>query len=174
MKKIILMVVTLSALSCTGVFAQQEKGDLAVTFSGTFTAYKGFSYGQIFGKVGYFVTKNVEVGAKPQILLGKGFSGGGLGVYGTYNFLTADAKLVPYAGMELSFLTIKAGGESSLSQTNLGLYGGSKYFVTERMNIDAGMNLSFNIANNSDVNLGTIFTFQVGIGFILGKLTSVN
>jgi hypothetical protein len=162
MKKII--VLALIVISTTA-FAQQEKGDLNVTFSGTYMSYSGFNFGQVYGKAGYYITKSIEVGAKPQLLFGKGFTGFGFGGYGTYNFLTADAKLVPYAGAELSYFTV-----ASLSQTNLGIYGGSKYFLTERLNVDAGLNLAFNLANNSDVNLGTIFQFQVGVGFILGNL----
>jgi hypothetical protein len=169
MKKILLagMVVCMSVAS----FAQQKKGDINVTFSGTYTSNKAFSFGQIFAKGGYFITDHVEAGLKPQIMFGDGFSGFGLGAYSTYNFLTKDAKLVPYAGAELNYSSLSAGGEDAkLTQTNMGLYGGSKYFITENLNVDAGLNLSFNLGSNPDTDLGTIFQFQVGVGFIIGNI----
>jgi hypothetical protein len=169
MKKVLILFLLFAA---TQSFAQQTKGDVSLTFAGTYTSFEGVGFGQIFGKAGYMVTDRIEAGGKPTILLGTGFSGGGLGVFGTYNFLTKDVKLVPYAGAELSFLSIKTEGSDAFSQTNLGLYGGAKYFVTEQLNIDAGLNLSTNLSNSVDADLGTIVTFQIGIGFVIGKLTT--
>lgn len=169
MKKILFIILLLAT---TKTFAQQTKGDLSLTFAGTYTHFKDFGFGQIFGKAGYMITDHIEVGGKPTIMLGTGYSGGGLGAYGTYNFITSDVKLVPYAGAELSFLSIKVEGMKAFTQTNLGIYGGSKYFVTEKLNIDAGLNISTNLSNSVDMDLGTIVTFQVGLGFVIGKLTS--
>jgi hypothetical protein len=165
------LVVILVAIS-SAAFGQQKKGDINVTFSGTYTGNKQFSIGQVFAKGGYFITDHIEAGLKPQFMFGDGFSGGGLGVYSTYNFLTKDAKLVPYAGAELNYSSISAGGGDSgkISQTNFGVYGGSKYFITENLNVDAGLNFSFNLASDPDIDLGTIFQFQVGVGFIIGNL----
>jgi hypothetical protein len=159
----------------TVAYSQQDKGDVNVAFSGTYTSNKLYSFGQIFIKGGYFVTKNIEAGIKPQFLFGDGFSGSGVGLYGTYNFLTKDAKLVPYAGLEINHSSLKSGGggeeSGKMKQTNMGLYGGSKYFITESLNVDAGLNLSFNLASNpSEMDLGTIFQFQVGVGFIVGNV----
>jgi hypothetical protein len=169
-----LVVALLILVAGTTAYSQQDKGDVNVTFSGTYTSNKLYSFGQIFIKGGYFVTKNIEAGIKPQLLFGDGFSGTGVGLYGTYNFLTKDAKLVPYAGAEINHSSLKSGGgeeSGKMKQTNMGLYGGSKYFITESLNVDAGMNFSFNLASNpSEMDLGMIFQFQVGVGFIVGNV----
>jgi hypothetical protein len=164
--KNIVLIVFCSLISMTA-FSQVEKGDMNLTFGGTYSGNEASKTGVIYGKVGYFVTPNIEAGAQPTILLGD-FGGYGVGLYGTYNFLTADAKLLPYAGAKIDFLAIT--GDFEYNQTDLGLYVGSKYFLTEMINIDGNFSISPNIANSEDLDLGTTFRFTIGIGFILGKI----
>lgn len=159
MKKLFLILALCISVSA---FAQIEQGDKNVTFSATYIGIEGFSFGIINAKLGYYVTQNIEVGAKPNIIITEESTDFGLGAYGTYNWLTQDAKLLPYAGAEISFLPV---GEETI--TTLGIYGGSKYFITERVNVDAGLNLQKSLS--SDTFDGTVFIFQVGIGFIFGN-----
>jgi hypothetical protein len=158
MKKLLLLICITGLLHAA--YAQVEKGDINLTFNVSYTSFSGTGFGLIAGKLGYFVTQNVEAGVTPQILIGDGFSAFGTGIYGTYNFLTADAKLLPYIGGAFSFLT------GDTESTALGAYAGTKYFINEKVNIDGGINLSTNLGEEG----GSIVIFQVGIGFILGKL----
>ncbi|HYF67315.1 MAG TPA: hypothetical protein VD884_04225 [Ohtaekwangia sp.] len=169
-KALILIGIVFSA--CTASLAQQEKGDISLTFGGTYIGVKDNKSGSFYAKAGYFITDNIEVGVRPNLTLGEGMTMFGFGGYGTYNFLTSDAKLAPYAGAELNFNTVSIEGLDGMSRTDMGLYAGSKYFLTESLNVDAGLNLGFNIGNNygEGYEPGTVFMMQIGIGFILGKL----
>jgi hypothetical protein len=150
--------------------AQVEKGDLIVAVNGSFSKTGDYStFGLINAKIGRFLTQNVEMGIKPQLQFGDGFTGTGLGVYGTYNFLTSNGKLMPYLGAELSMFTQTPEEGDSFDQTDAGLYAGTKLFMTEVVNVDFGLNISSNLTNSADIDLGTTVMFNIGIGFIIGK-----
>lgn len=148
-------------------FSQVEKGDINLTAGGIYTGNDASKAGVIYGKAGYFITNNIELGGQPTLLLGDA-GGFGLGLYGTYNFLTAEAKWLPYAGARLDFLAIT--GDFDYNQTDLGVYAGTKYFLTETINVDGNFSISPNIANSVDADLGTTVRFTIGIGVIIGKL----
>ena len=167
MKKILLVGLLLIS---TVAFSQVEKGDVSLTFNGSYLSSDDFSFGLFSAKLGRFFTDNIEAGVTPQLQLGEGFSAFGLGAYGTYNILTSDAKLLPYLGGSLNIFTSSIEGADSFSKTDAGFYGGTKYFLTESLNIDANMNYTFNIANSVDADLGGTFMFNIGVGFIIGKL----
>ncbi|MBL7835401.1 MAG: hypothetical protein JNK18_15695 [Cyclobacteriaceae bacterium] len=160
MKKLILFAFVLFA--CTSAFAQIEKGDKNISFNALYMGTEGFGMGTISGKIGYYFTQNIEAGITPSISITKfgdeSETSPSIGFYGTYNWLTQDAKLLPYAGAAINF--IKFADET---QTGLGVYGGSKYFVTEAVNIDGGLQLLFVDGNSA-------FLIQVGIGFLLNKV----
>lgn len=160
MKKLILFAFVLCA--CTSAFAQIEKGDKNISFNALYMGTEGFGMGTISGKIGYYFTQNIEAGITPSISITKfgdeSETSPSIGFYGTYNWLTQDAKLLPYAGAAINF--IKFADET---QTGLGVYGGSKYFVTEAVNIDGGLQLLFVDGNSA-------FLIQVGIGFLLNKV----
>jgi len=191
MKKLLLIIA--SSIVAFTVHAQQEKGDLSLQFSGNYysqtvnygsTEIKS-SAGNIYMKVGKFFTQNVEMGVKPNVSFfpevdskivdgkiettQKLKTNVGFGIYGTYSFLTADAKMMPYAGAEISY--VPSGEESTV---NLGPYAGLKYFVTERINIDANtsylINLGSSYEDQGDLSIGGLFTFNIGVGVILGKI----
>ena len=146
-------------------YAQQERGDKVFRFSVSYTKYgtaDGFTLVDLKG--GYFITKNIEAGAEPQILLGGGITQLGLGLYSTYNFLTPDGKMVPYAGLRISaaFQSLKIGNtDTSKGSGNVGLYGGLRYYITERINLDSGLSY--------DVGSINVFQWTMGIGVILGR-----
>ncbi len=150
------------------VHAQVEQGDLSATFNFSFLSIDGTGTAIISTKAGYYINNNVELGASPLIILGSGFSQVNLSVFGTYNFLTADAKLLPYAGASLglivqSFQTGFSDVPETEANPSYGLYAGSKYFISEKLFADANMNLSGS-------GVGTIFSINLGVGFLIGKL----
>lgn len=151
--------------------AQVEKGDLMFTVNGSFSKTGDYStFGLINAKIGRFLTQNVEMGLKPQIQFTDASTGTGLGVYGTYNFLTSNGKFMPYIGAELSMFSQTPDEGDSFDQTDAGLYAGTKLFMTESVNVDFGLNILSNLSNSADADLGTTVMFNIGIGFIIGKL----
>lgn len=156
-------------LISTLTYSQVEKGDISLTFAASYSSISGTSFGLINAKLGRYFTQNIEAGIRPQIMIGEGFTMYGTGVYGTYNFLTADAKLLPYVGADLSFLQTET-DLVGFSRTDIGAYGGAKYFLTEALNLDAGIVLSTQIAGDETGADGGTFLRNLGIGFIFGKL----
>lgn len=168
MKKLVIIIFLFSA---GYTYAQVEKGDVTASFNISYTSFDGTGFANLTAKAGYYITNNIEIGATPMIMLGDGFSQTSLGVYGTYNFFTADAKLLPYAGASLGlvFSSFKmpsfGGGEEKItdSDASFGVYGGAKYFITEKLFGDGNLNISGS-------GLGTIVSVNIGVGFIIGKL----
>ena len=176
-----------SILLSAACLAQQQKGDLSIQFSGNYVSQKikyagsnfDYSSGNIYVKFGQFFTPNIELGVKPNVFIYQEIDGSdsnkkklktnvGFGVYGTYSLLTADGKMIPYAGGEINY--VPSGKESTV---NLGPYGGVKYFVKENINIDANMNYSLNVGSSfdeGDLEIGGLFMFNIGIGVIIGTL----
>lgn len=190
MKKLFVIVALLAFISAN---AQQQKGDLAIQFSGNYFSQKvtvndteiKFFGGNIYVKLGKYFTQNLELGVKPNIaFFPKGETktvGGktetkykldanfGFGIYGTYSFLSNDGKMLPYAGAEISY--VPSGDESTV---NLGPYAGVKYFLSEKINVDANLSyllgLGSTYGTSDDVKIGGLLNFNLGIGVILGKI----
>jgi outer membrane protein W len=176
------------------LFAQQQAGDLSIQFSGNYISQRividnkttKIYAGNIYIKFGKFFTQNIELGVKPNIFFSprietnprdpndtktKLKASVGLGLYGAYSYLTADGKFMPYAGVEVNY--VPSDDEATV---NLGPYGGVKYFVTERINIDANVNYLINLAStygNETRDLGLeikpLFQLNIGVGVIIGK-----
>jgi hypothetical protein len=191
MKKII---TTLAILASLSSFAQQQQGDLSIQLSGNYYSQKltfgdeaiRSRFGNIYVKIGKFFTSNLELGVKPNINLNmvndinttssepkleqRFVANFGFGLYGTYSFLTSDGKLMPYAGAEIGYVPVDK--EATI---NLGPYAGVKYFVTERVNIDGNFSFLLNLGSTyeqpkNDYKIGPLFTYNVGVGVLLGKL----
>jgi outer membrane protein W len=176
------------------LLAQQQAGDLSIQFSGNYISQRividnkttKIYAGSIYLKFGKFFTPNIELGVKPNLFFSPRIETNprdpndtktklkttlGLGLYGAYSFLTADGKFMPYCGVEVNYLP--SGDEATV---NLGPYAGVKYFVTERINIDANINYLINLAStygNETRDLGLeikpLFQFNIGVGVIIGK-----
>lgn len=160
MKKLGLLVFA-SLVTCSFAFSQVEKGDINVSGSLSFTKFKDVDgFGIFEAKGGYFFTQNIEAGTTLNIMFGP-TTITGIGPYASYNFLTQDAKLLPYAGANLSFLF-----GDGFSSTALGANGGAKYFLTETVNVDAGLSLQQGFGDLK----GSVFIMRIGIGFILGDI----
>lgn len=166
MKKILFVgLLLISTIS----YSQVEKGDILGTFNASYMSSEGYSFGIISAKVGRFFTDNIEAGVRPQVQLGEGFTTYGAGVYGTYNFLTEEAKFLPYIGADFSFLQTET-DLTGYGRSDLGLYGGTKYFLTESLNIDAGMLFTTKVSGDAAAGDGGVFMLNLGIGFVFGKL----
>lgn len=159
MKKLIFILVCLFSSSIT--FAQVEKGDMNATTTLSYMSTKGISMGLFLLKGGYFVSDHVELGTSFNLFFMPDDTGVGIGPYATYNFLTADGKLLPYAGANLSIQST-----AGASINFFGVYGGSKYFLTESVNIDGGIVVAQGFG---DID-GIVFTATVGVGILLSKL----
>ena len=185
-------VLILFAVLSSEVYAQQQAGDLSIQFSGNYFSQsieynnikrKAFS-GNVYVKLGKFFTQNIEMGLKPNIFFTSKEKANpndasdvkyslkttfGLGLYGTYSFLTADGKFLPYGGAEVNYLPFQDD-----ATVNLGPYIGCKYFVTEKINIDANLNYLINLAStygNSvrGLDISPTLQFNIGIGVIISK-----
>jgi outer membrane protein W len=188
---------TLCALVVSvSAFAQQQKGDLSIQFSGNYYQQRvvldnknyRFGLGNIYLKVGKYFTDNVELGLKPNAAFSlatevetsksgevtktksKLTTNLGFGIYGTYSFLTANGKFLPYAGAELAYAPIE--DEQAI---NLGPYAGVKYFVTERINVDANLSWLMNLGSTyeeprDEYLVKPMWNFNIGIGVLIGKL----
>lgn len=160
MRKLILFAFAIVVTS-TAAFSQVEKGDINISGSLSFQKLSDMDgFGIFEAKGGYFFTQNVEAGTTFNVMFGP-ITVTGIGPYASYNFLTEDAKLLPYAGANLSFLF----GEG-FSSTAIGVNGGAKYFLTETVNVDAGLSLQQGFGDLD----GAVFIMRVGIGFILGNV----
>jgi hypothetical protein len=193
MKNILILCAFLVSIS---VFAQQQKGDLSIQFSGNYNKQRytiddfkyNFGGGNIYLKVGKFFTTNLELGVKPNLAMSliteevtsksgeltktknKFTANLGFGIYGTYSFLSNNGKFLPYGGVEFSYLPV--GKEKMI---NVGPYAGLKYFISERINLDANLSWLKNLGSTFEepkdlYTVGPAFTCNVGVGVLIGKL----
>ncbi len=168
MKKLIILTALLASVSA--VYAQQQKGDFqlqaqASYFSNSF-AGQSFSSGSLYFNASRFLTDNIELGIQPFIMFSTQTTLN-MSVFANYSFLTDNAKLVPYIGAQVMFYDL--GSDPDYSQVGFGLKGGVRYFVTERVNIDAGPNIAWLSAPTGATEGSTLFQFTAGLGYIFGK-----
>ncbi|MBS1486657.1 MAG: outer membrane beta-barrel protein [Bacteroidetes bacterium] len=169
-KTVLFLMMTVAAMA---TYAQQQKGDFqlqgqisynSVTDNGTTT-----SYGLVQLNVSRFFTDRIEAGVAPILFLNKDAGFSRFAFFGNYSFLTQNAKLVPYAGLQIMLtsqksISVDANGNitsGTETTTGFGLRGGLRYFITEKVNIDVGPNITFDKTST--------FIFNVGVGVILGK-----
>jgi len=107
------------------------------------------SSGIIQAKGGYFITDRIEIGAFPSLLFSRvdvDLVGGGrqtfsetkvgLGVFGSYSFLAADAMTVPYLGAQLYRIDLTDEDEVGWAGVN----GGLKFYINRTTALDVGAN----------------------------------
>lgn len=189
-------------LVCTVVptaYAQVQKGDMNIGFSSSVSTQSGsFRNINVVGllSIERYFTAHVSLGLGPtlSILTSEGAltSIYGVNLFSNYNFLTKDAKLMPYAGLLGSINQSISNVDSRYDQngdrtvesgnTTVSFYGiggkaGAKYFITERINLDANVNYATNIlarVNGEKLPLGEggQLQFFLGLGVVLGKKNS--
>lgn len=167
MKKLVLFACAL--IMSTIAFSQVEKGDITGTANVSFTSLKpeggdAINMAQFNVRAGYFFTNNIEGGLTLSITSAAETTSTGIGPYAVYNFLTADAKFLPYLGA--NFLNYNTGAEGADPINQLGGFGGVKYFLTEVVNVDASLNYTTWLGDFS----GSSLTFNLGIGVNFGRL----
>jgi len=177
-------------------YCQVEKGDFNIGLSSSFTTQSGSPQNiNITGLVSAerFFTNNISVGLAPlvSVITSKGAltSVYGVNVFGNYNFLTKGAKFLPYAGLVGSINQSISNTDSKTNQngdqvvdsgnTTVSFYGlggkvGAKYFLTERINLDANLNYATNLSskvNGEELAIGEGGQLQLffGLGVVLGK-----
>lgn len=187
MKKTLSIIFTLLILAEFS-FAQVEKGDKELQFTGSFYKTTGtdisISAGQIAFKLGRYVSDHLELGVAPTISItssptfdpvtfeidNETTATFGVGIFGTYSFLSEDAKTMPYLGIQ--WFTPDLGGMDDgtgtiVLQNFFGINAGIKVFVTEEINIDIGGNYLAGIGSNTE---GGTLLFQIGLGIILPNI----
>jgi hypothetical protein len=178
------------------VYSQQQKGDLSIQFSGNyfsqrikFSNYSSrFGAGSINVKVGKFFTDNLELGVKPfvtftlftepPVTTGSDRrsakttfeSNVGVGLYGAYSYLLPSTKFLVYGGAEINYSPVDE--EATI---NLGPYVGGKYFITERVNLDANLSWLINLGSTyetpkDEYEIRPLINFNIGVGVLLGRL----
>lgn len=186
-------------LTMTGIgstFAQVKKGDMNIGLSSSVTTQSGSPRNMnITGLISVerYVSNNVSIGLSPLLSIittdGSLTSVYGLNIFGNYNFLTPNGKLLPYAGLLASINQSISNSDSRADQngnqivlsgnTTVSFYGvggkaGTKYFLTERINLDANINYATNISskiNGKELSFGEGGQIQLffGLGVILGR-----
>lgn len=148
----------LMAVVITPANAQQQKGDkeLGATALIIIIPDADYSMGVIQGKYGYYFTDRIQAGVSPLLSISSESTTFGAGFFGTYSFLMSDARKVPYAGIQ--FLAPDFG---NFDYSALGIQGGIKFFLTERITFDSNLNYLISMSQGS----GVIF-ISSGLGFI--------
>jgi hypothetical protein len=158
--------------------AQQEAGDIELQFTGSILTTMGQDRGSITlgifqAKGGYFLTDRIEVGGFPSVTFVRATvqpddwptevttseTKVGLGIFGTYSFLAADATTVPYVGAQFYRIDLTDEDETGWLGASLGL----KFYMTPRTAFDVGGNGLVGLGNDG----GILLLFQMGLSFLL-------
>jgi len=153
MKKFLFIAFLLAAVSTA--IAQQQKGDMQIQAQAAYIDVAGSGSGTVYLNMSRFVADNIELGATPIVTFSSAVTTLNLSLFGKYSFLTADAKLVPYVGAGVTFIDLTG----DYGTTGFTLTGGTRYFITEQVNIDLGANLIFVEGENA-------FLLLAGLGYI--------
>jgi hypothetical protein len=171
-------VLVLFLMTCFANFAhaQQEKGDIELQFQGSFSTLVGgdvtSTVGTIAGKIGPFITANIQVGVGPTLTISTSSSTSGgvtttstTATFGTtafvvYSLLLKDAKVVPYLGASY----YKKDFSNSNDNGWLGANGGAKFFFAKRTAVDFSANYLFSL---NETTKGQQLLFAFGLSFLL-------
>jgi hypothetical protein len=103
-----MMLISVASLLLAGVAtAAVQQGDLEVSLAGQFRheSYEptgSETFFEIQGRVGYFMTDNIQVGGLGAGDWGPGDDSYRLGIFGSYHFMPAN-QLVPYVGGQAAY-----------------------------------------------------------------------
>ncbi len=184
MKKILTIVLLFVSIVS---FSQVEKGDKEIGVFGNFNAPTegAGGSGSIAVSLTNYFSPNFSLGVSMlmSFYTAPSFSTGEnelkltpfLGVFATYNFLTSNAKLLPYVGAEYSFSWVEtveptlAGPIVALEALHYaGGKAGMKIFITEMVNFDVNLKYQTLLAGPEGYNAGNIGV-NFGIGVILPR-----
>jgi outer membrane protein W len=187
---VVLLIITTSA------YAQIEKGDKEVSFSANvnLATEGGGGNGSVNLSTNKYLTANFSLGVSLSTFFYSGpadytdpTAGNELkmipyiGVFANYNFLTANAKVVPYIGVDYTLSLIEVpdfvvdisnGTVYDLTYYEslhfLGGKAGVKIFMTETVNLDLNAKYQTLLSGPEGYNAGNI-AFNFGIGIILPR-----
>lgn len=157
MKKVMVICMALFFIS-QSVFSQQQKGDKEIQGNITIISVPevDMTVGIIQARYGYFFTDRIQAGAFPILSFSSESTTFGSGFFGTYSFLTSNAKMVPYVGMQ--WLTPDFG---NFDYSAIGFQAGAKYFISEKVTLDGNFNYMISLSGG----YGVIFVSS-GLGYI--------
>jgi len=181
--------------------AQVEKGDNLIGFSSSVsTQSSNPSSINVTVLVAYerYLSRKLALGIGPFVSMITA-RGSMIGIFGgnlfaNYGFITGNGKLYPYVGvlgsinqsistMDTNYQysdkstadkEVASSGNYTVSFFGAGAKVGTKYFITERINLDFNVNYSTNISSRVngaliDYGEGDIIQVFAGIGVIIGK-----
>jgi len=187
MKLVPLFLVLCLALVAVPALSQQQKGDVELQFQGYYFTTIGsdlqFGSGTISGKIGPYITDNLQIGIGPTLTITtmttteyvpgtapyytpttkeetKTTTTFGSTAFFVYSFLTRNAKLVPYFGAQY----FKQDFSDSEDKGSVGVNLGVKYYFAKKAAFDLSGNYLFTL--NKDQEGGMLF-FAVGLSFLL-------
>ncbi len=190
--------------ACLNAYSQVEKGDSNLGINTMVSSLVGVnspnSNGFISLSYQYYFTNSISLGAGPFYLFSTSkqetpdiqseswSSTFGLNAFFNYSFLTTSAKSLPYLGLQYTYQLTYSGNETQVLgsfqgswqdviNSSIGANAGIKFFLTERVNLDA--NLSYTSVIFTSIESGSgyqeiepeggLLQFSLGLGIILGK-----
>lgn len=172
------------AFTCStgGLQAQQKGGDWEVQLQGSYFTLVGTdvtnNVGTISGKVGPFVTDNIQVGVGPTLTIATTSTtavppaGGsattststkvtlGSTAWAVYSLLFRDARTAPYIGA----CWYKRDFSNSTDNGWVGVNGGAKFYYTPRAAVDISANYLRSLNKGTE---GGMLLFAFGLSFLL-------
>jgi hypothetical protein len=166
----------------TGLWAQQKGGDWEVQLQGSYFTLVGTdvtnNVGTISGKVGPFLTDNIQVGVGPTMTIATTSTtavpaGGGAATtssstrvtfgstaWAVYSVLLHDARTAPYVGACWYKRDFSNGSDNGW----VGINGGAKFYYTRRAAVDVSANYLRSLNKGTE---GGMLLFAFGLSFLL-------
>ncbi len=161
--------------------AQQQQGDVELQLQGSFFTTVGAditnSVGTIAGKVGPYITANIQVGIGPTLTIATNTSTArevasgplvtttktnvtfGSTIFAVYSFLFPDARTVPYVGASYYKRDFSNGADRGW----IGGNGGAKFFFTKRAAADLSVNYLTSLNKETK---GGLLLFAFGLSLL--------
>ncbi len=181
--KLFILLASIFLLASGTAVGQQQAGDMELQFFGNYYRTVGtdfaFGSGTIGGKIGPYLTDNIQVGLGPTLSIStttrpvfdrttgqvtmesQTTTTFGTSAFFIYSFLTRGGKLVPYFGAQY----FKSDFNKPFSEDygSAGINAGVKYFFTKKTALDFSGNYLWNL--NPDVK-GAYILFAFGLSFL--------
>lgn len=148
-----------------------EKGDSEISFMGFYAEMIGTELetggtGAIKLSYGYFVTKNLQVGAAPQLLIYQGMLGAtykifSFSAFASYNFLTSS-RFVPYFSVKWYQNEVAPGESDFMDHAYFNLGAGFRNFFNEYAALNTSISYGFNLGGLER----TVLTIMSGVSII--------
>jgi hypothetical protein len=153
-------------LTTGNILAQQEKGDVQMQFSATFTSIKtssgsssNFQYQYATSK---FITRHTELGFSYIGNSSEDFNYQYLAPFFNFNILSKSGRFVFYVGSQY-LLSFSKSGDASVTSGGVGIKAGIRSYVSSNVFYFVGPNFTFQANNQSQ------FDLTAGIGVLLKK-----